>query len=200
MKTKIPFAFAFVLLIISCVTVKPTSLVNTQELGNPPGTKKIADDLYMDQEEIRNLDYLEFLHWNQSVYGMNSEEYKTLLPDPAQWSKVNNKYVSLDTSYSKHSEYRLFPVLGVSNKQARLFSQWRSDRVMEFILIRYKVLKYRATVSKDSIFTIEKYFKGDYCNVKPNPYLRFYPQYTLLDPGKNTTTGFRNICTFKKWE
>jgi hypothetical protein len=71
---------------------------------------------------------------------------------------------------------------------------------MEFILIRYGVLKYQQNVSKDSIFTIEKYFSGQYNNIEPNPYLIYFPEYKLLDSTEDTRMGFKNICTYKKWK
>lgn len=188
------------LLIVACTTTRLSSRVSFQELGDPPGTKKISNNLYIDRAEIRNLDYLEFLHWNKSVFGINSDEYRSILPDSNQWSKLNLDYSSLDLLYSKDPDFRLLSVVGVTNKQAKLFSKWRSDRVMEFILIQYKILKYQPIVSKESAFTIEKYFKGEYCNIKPNPQLQFYPEYKLLDSTENTITGFKNICTYKKWE
>lgn len=184
----------------SCATRKLTTEVTIENIGNPPGTQKIAGNLYIDQMEIRNIDYLEFLHWLKSVYGSSSAEYKLVYPDTNIWSSLNSNYASLDTNYLNHPKFRTLSVLGVTNKQAQQFVKWRSDRVMEFILIKNGVLKYKQKVSKDSVFTIEKYFTGQYKNVTPNSYLIYYPEYKLLDSTENTRMGFKNICTYKKWE
>ncbi len=192
--------FTALFLITSCATTKLSSPTSLQELPVPPGTKKIADNLYIDQAEIRNLDYLEFLHWTSSTFGKNSAEYQQALPDPKVWAKVNANYAKLDSVYSTHPDFRLQIVLGVSNQQAKLFSKWRSDRVMEFMLIRDKVIKYETVSTKESMFTIEKYFTGKYRNLQPSPYLLFYPEYRLLDSTENTSTGFKTICVYKKWE
>ena len=200
MKRTLLFNLTTAILFISCSTVKLSTEITCKQLGCPPGTKLIADNLYYDQDDVRNLDYLEFLHWTKIIYGANSNEYRTILPDTNQWKKISGKSTSLDTFYLKHPAYREFPVLGVSSKQAVKFSKWRSDRVMEYTLIKYGILNYKPVIPKDSIFTIEKYFAGQYYNVKPNPNILFYPEYGTLDSISNTNTGFRNICTYKKWK
>ncbi|OFY84818.1 MAG: hypothetical protein A3F72_19460 [Bacteroidetes bacterium RIFCSPLOWO2_12_FULL_35_15] len=200
MKKKILFYLSTLLFLLSCSTAKLTTEITTQNLGNPPETQKIADNLYIDQMEIRNIDYLEFLHWVKSVYGNSSMEYKSIYPDTNIWSDLNPNYASLDTNYLNHPIFRKLAVLGVTNKQAQQYVKWRSDRVMEFILIKYGVLKYQQKVTKDSIFTIEKYFAGQYNNIKPNPYLIYFPEYKLLDSTEDTRMGFKNICTYKKWK
>ncbi len=97
------------------------------------------------------------------------------------WSKLSSGYIALDTFYLRHPAYRDFPVVGVTYNQAVAFSKWRSDRVMEFLLIKNKIIPRRLIVPKDSIFTIEKYFNGDYYGVKPSPHFLVYPQYSLPD-------------------
>jgi hypothetical protein len=200
MQKQISLYLSTLLLLFSCGTAKLTTIVAFENLDIPPGTQKITDNLYIDQMEIRNIDYLEFLHWMKGVYGSSSEEYKSVYPDTNIWSGLNSNYASLDTFYLNHPTFRKLSVLGVTNKQAQQFVKWRSDRVMEFILIRDGVLKHQQKVSKDSIFTIEKYFTGQYKNITPNPYLIYYPEYTLLDSTEDTRMGFKNICTYRKWE
>jgi hypothetical protein len=199
MKKTILLYLSIILFLFSCVSGKKSSKT-TFILDIPPGTQKIADNLYIDQTEIRNVDYLEFLHWTKKVYGESSAEYLSIYPDTTVWSSVSNNYTSLDTYYLKHPTSRKLSVLGVSNKQAKEFAKWRSDRVMEFILIRDKIIKYDPMITKDSFFTIEKYYSGQYKNVKPSPDYLDYPEYRLLDPAQNTFTGFKTICTYKKWE
>lgn len=187
-----------ILFLFSCAASRHTS-ETAFKVEVPPGTQKIADNLYFDQAEIRNLDYLEFLHWTRKVYGENSKEYLSVYPDTTVWSTLTKNYISLDTNYLKHPTYRKLSVLGVSNKQAHEFCKWRSDRVMEFTLIKHKVIKYDPLVEKDSIFTIEKYFSGSYRQIKPDHKYVYYPEYRLLDSTSNTRSGFKNICTYKKW-
>lgn len=187
------------LLLISCSTSKPVLINDLDKLDVPPGTTKIGNNLYYDLTEIRNVDYLEFLHWTKRIFGENSEEFKSIYPDTSLWGKLDTKYSNLDTIYLTHPVFRKLSVLGVSNDQAKKFSKWRSDRVMEFILIKNGVLKYKVPEKDEPIFTIEKYFSGNFRNTKPDPNIIYYPEYRLLDSLENTKTGFKNYCVYKKW-
>jgi formylglycine-generating enzyme len=139
------------------------------------------------------------MYWMKRAYGVNSNEYKSILPDSNQWLKLNIDYSTLDTCYFKHKEFRGYPVIGVSNEQAKKYSKWRSDRVMSYMLVAHGIIKLKTDI-KDSLFTTEKYFAGNYYSIKPNSYFSIYPVYSLPDSTINTTTGFRNICTYKKVE
>ena len=188
---------AFLLLSVT----KKFSEITIQKMSNPPGTLKVAENLYLDKTDICNVHYREFLYWMKNVYGINSTEYKAVLPDTTKWSSLKDTYASLDKSYLRQPSYNFFPVIGVSNKQALQYSKWRSDRVMEMTLIEHRIIKAKSSpIPKDSVFTIEKYFNGQYYNIKPSPNLLFYPDYRLLDSTINTSNGFRNVCTYKKWE
>jgi hypothetical protein len=106
-----------------------------------------------------------------------------MLPDTASWIFLNrNSYgYSMAEYYLRHCSYRDLPVIGVSYKQATKFCKWRSDRVMEFTLIKNGIIPHNVDPPKDSAFTIEKYFSGNYYNIKPSPYIRYYPVYSLPD-------------------
>jgi hypothetical protein len=151
------------------------------DLVTPPGTTKISDNLYMDQTEIRTLDYLEFLHWTRRVYGENSEDYKTILPDTSVWSALGKSYEKFSGSYLRNPAFRNYPIVGISFIQARQFCKWRSDRVMEFMLIRDGVFKHNPYPTKDSVFTIEKYVSGKYGKFSELKELQYYPEYSLPD-------------------
>jgi len=188
------------LLFISCSAIKTNRIIRLNELKTPPGTQIIAENYFLDKNEIRNINYLEFLNWNRSVYGLNSEEYKNLQPEITFWQKIDTTIVSLETLVLKKPDCKFLSVMGVSLEQAQKFTKWRSDRVMEFMLINYNVIEYQPIQSKDSFFTIEKYFKGRYNSIHPNPNILFYPEYSLLDSTQCTKNGFKNSCVFKKWE
>ncbi|MGI6319873.1 MAG: SUMF1/EgtB/PvdO family nonheme iron enzyme [Bacteroidales bacterium] len=147
----------------------------------PPGTIKIANNLYFDKTELTNISYLEFMFWTKKIFGTNSDEYNSILPDTNVWSMLNIGYASLDTFYLRHPAYRDFPVVGVSYEQATAYSKWRSDRVMEYLLIKKEIIPYIPTPPKDSVFTIDKYFLGQYYGVQPNQQFLIYPYYSLPD-------------------
>jgi len=178
-------------LILSCKVSKLHSFQSLKDLNEPTGTIRISDNLYFDKTEITNLNWLEYLYWIQNIYGENSSEYKRALPDTNAWSKLNINYSIFNTIYLKHSEYRDFPVVGISFEQANHFSKWRSDRVMEFQLIKEGLITYNPTPVKDSIFTIEKYFNGQYQSKESNKNILFYPEYTLPD-----SSTYFNVALF----
>ena len=190
--------FALLVVVNSCAYKQLKSELTLVKVGNPPGTIKIADNLYMDDSEIRNIDYLEYLHWLKSVYGATSVEYSCMYPDTSFWKKLDENFASLDSFYFTNPVYRKLSVYGVNPEQARCYTKWRSDRVMEFVLKKYEVLNHSFPLSRDSIFTIKKYFEGNYYAVKPSIYFTFFPEYMLLDSTMDTRFGFKNICRYKK--
>jgi formylglycine-generating enzyme required for sulfatase activity len=104
----------------------------------PFGTKRISDELYMDETEVTNFMWQEYLSWQEKTYGKASKEYQKSLPDTNVWKKklhYNEPYV---IHYLRHPAYSLYPVVGISYKQAQAFCKWRTDRVMEFYSIKEK--------------------------------------------------------------
>ena len=104
----------------------------------PFGTKRISNELYMDETEVTNFMWQEYLSWQEKTYGKASKEYQESLPDTNVWKKklhYNEPYV---VHYLRHPAYNLYPVVGISYKQAQAFCRWRTDRVLEFYSIKEK--------------------------------------------------------------
>jgi len=124
-----------------------------------------VSSFYIDETEIRNLDYLEYLHWLNRIYASDEtfyEIYKRALPDTLVWrSKLayNEPYVDY---YLRHPAYRDYPVVGINWLQASDFCVWRSDRVNEFILIREGILDWDLGQSLSNNFNTDAYFAGKY--------------------------------------
>ncbi|MCF0059520.1 SUMF1/EgtB/PvdO family nonheme iron enzyme [Dyadobacter sp. CY356] len=93
---------------------------------NPKRTVSIQS-FYMDQTEVANVHYLEYLN---AVQKDSSEEfYSKALPDTAVWYNelsFNDSYV---TMYLRHPGFRLYPVVGVSWVQANDYCAWRTAAV-----------------------------------------------------------------------
>ncbi len=159
-------------------TNKPFSYTNFE---TPPGTIKIQENFYVDANEIRNIDYLEFTTWTKEVYTPQSPEYHKIYPDTNVWLNPKLYNAPYTRYYLTHPAYRNYPVVGITTEQAQAFCKWRSDRVMEFLLIREGIIPNKSNRSKDSCFTIERYFNGMFGKVNPNEYLTYYPEYSLID-------------------
>lgn len=168
-------------LLFACKPTQTLSFFTIEEAPAPPGTIKIGNNLYVDRAEASNFMYLEYLAWLNYIYGENSEEYIQALPKSDIWKKLNSNYANLDSIYLRLPSYSTFPVVGVSFEQAKKYTKWRSDRVMEVMLRKMGVISKSNTNSKDSIFTIKKYFNGEYYGIQPDSNFLVYPHFTLPD-------------------
>jgi len=122
-----------------------------------------VSSFYMDETEIANVHYLEYLYWLDRVYGTDYPEvYKKALPDTLVWrSKLgyNEPMVEL---YLRHPAYQRYPVVGVNWLQANDFAGWRTDRVNEQILVREGILRVNPAQVNEDNFNTDAYLAGQY--------------------------------------
>lgn len=122
-----------------------------------------VSSFYMDQTEITNHNWQEYLYWVGRVYGIDYPELaRKALPDTLVWrSKLayNEPYVDY---YLRHPAYRDYPVVGVNWLQASDFCSWRTDRVNEYILIREGLLEHYTDQIGEDNFNTEAYLAGQY--------------------------------------
>lgn len=133
-----------------------------------------VSSFYMDQFEITNFNWLEYLYWVKRTYPSYPLIYKNALPDTNSWRSplaFNEKFVEY---YLRHPAYRDYPVVGVSWLQANDFCNWRTDRVNEYILIREGIL-YMNPDQQDDPFTTESYMVGQYENGVKDPMIDLDP-------------------------
>jgi len=106
--------------------------------NNTP-TQLHVQSFYMDETEVTNLMYLEYLDWVKTVYNPKEEQYRNIyysaLPDTLVWRNRLGFNEVMTNNYLRHPAYRNYPVVGVSWIQAVEFSEWRTDRVIEYQLI-----------------------------------------------------------------
>ncbi|MCH2199899.1 MAG: SUMF1/EgtB/PvdO family nonheme iron enzyme [Flavobacteriales bacterium] len=145
---------------------------------NPPGTLEVSPGFYVDDCEITNFYWLEYLVYQKRVHGKESELYRSCLPDTSVW-QVHDDFKSFGYRYLRHPAYRDFPVVGISIEQAKQYAKWRSDRVMEVLLIRNKKIELHVDALRDSMFTIERYFSGNYRDYEPEQSITHYLEYRI---------------------
>lgn len=101
--------------------------------------KKVSiSSFYMDETEISNVNYREYIFWLERVFGQDFPEIVAkALPDTLVWRDRLAFNEPLVEYYFRHPSYQDYPVVGVNWLQANDFCLWRTDRVNEEILIRY---------------------------------------------------------------
>ena len=130
--------------------------------NNVPRTQSVSS-FYMDETEIRNVDWREYVYWLRRVYGSDYPQVAVnALPDTLCWRdelSYTKPYVEL---YYRHPAYSEYPVVGVSWLQATDYCVWRTDRVNEWILIREGILKVNPSQFNEDNFNLDTYLKGQY--------------------------------------
>jgi sulfatase modifying factor 1 len=121
-----------------------------------------VSSFYMDETEVRNVDYREYLHWIKRVFVDYPEVYRNALPDTLVWRRpmaYNEPYVQY---YFRHPSYNEYPVVGVSWLQANDYCAWRTDRVNEGILVDQKILNPDPNQVNEANFNTDAYLAGQY--------------------------------------
>lgn len=118
--------------------------------NNTPNQQHVQS-FYMDETEVTNMMYMEYLDWLKRVYPPDQENYKNIYegasPDTLVWRNRLGYNETMTENYLRHPAYGEYPVVGVNWIQATEFSRWRTDRVNEKTLEEQRYLKKDAKVS-----------------------------------------------------
>lgn len=134
--------------------------------NNTPNQQHVQS-FYMDETEVTNLMYMEYLDWTKRVFDPNDENYANIyqgaLPDTLVWRDRLGYNETMTNNYLRHPAYANYPVVGVNWIQAAEFSKWRTDRVNENVLEREGYLKRDAKVTEakgENTFSTETYINA----------------------------------------
>jgi len=121
------------------------------------------DSYYIDETEVTNQHYRDYIFWMQQVYTSYPNAVKNALPDTLVWRMplaYNEPYVQ---TYFRHPAFNNYPVVGVTWLQANDYCSWRTDRVNEGILIKKGILVSNVADQKDAEnFNTDAYLAGQY--------------------------------------
>ena len=132
------------------------------EWNNSP-RKVTVSSFYMDQTEVSNLDYLEYIYWLNRVYGENFPlVVQKALPDTLIWRDKLAYNEPLVNTYFRHPSYHNYPVVGVTWLQANDYASWRTDRVNENQLIDAGILDFDPDQKDENNFNSDAYLAGQY--------------------------------------
>ena len=145
---------------------------------NPPNGIKINEKLFCDQTEISNIGWLEYMVWTKRVFGKNSLEYKSTLPNKSIWKDKDLEHYSIKDWNLTNFRFAEFPIVGITQEQAMNYSIWRTDRVFEMFLNVNLIIKSPKETTKENYFTVEKYFSGK-LNIEPDTAYLYYPEFRL---------------------
>ena len=139
-----------------------------------------VSSFYMDETEIRNVDYREYIYWLERVFGDNNLQVViNALPDTLVWRDpmaYNEPYVEY---YFRHPSFNQYPVVGVNWLQANDYCLWRTDRVNEMLLVNEGIIELSTDQKGENNFNVESYLAGIYQPVVRNPI-------ESLDPNKDS--------------
>lgn len=183
MKTNKQLLLYFIL-IFNVVSLSAQDKVVWDSNSLTPNGIFINDTLLCDRTEISNIFWHEFLHYEMTSKGEKSVEYKSLLPDTAGYLFTLPIIANGDTLHfqlskgSYYNSYYDFPLTGVTLEQAKKYCAWRSDRVLEMILVQKGLIKPNR-VGKDN-FTIDRFLIEDKFE-KHRKSISHYPKYFIAD-------------------
>jgi hypothetical protein len=141
-------------------------------LTAPPGTVRLADNLYIDAGPVRNVDYLEFLNFSKSynwerffnektnlpAYGLTWDSLSILFHDYPSDKNFLSRFVPADSVIEissndlvhpkaanpfRHKDYNNYPIVNITYGQALKFCEWRTHMVACYLSISCKTAEER---------------------------------------------------------
>jgi gliding motility-associated lipoprotein GldJ len=137
-----------------------------RDWNNTPNQQHVMS-FYMDETEVTNKMYMEYLDWVKNVFSPDEENYKNIYvgacPDTLVWRNRLGYTETMTNNYLRHPAYANYPVVGVNWIQAVEFAKWRTQRVNENTLEKEGYLKKDAKITDakaESTFDTETYLNA----------------------------------------
>ncbi|MGB1217544.1 MAG: SUMF1/EgtB/PvdO family nonheme iron enzyme, partial [Saprospiraceae bacterium] len=151
--------FLLRLIISGCSASHKIEIETTEYKVFPPtGTVEISPNFYADISEMTTIGYREYLSWLDLIYGKDSEIRKEAQFDANVWYDVKEDVFA--RIYFSHPSYTQYPIVGITLEQAKKYSEWRTERVVEQSLIAKGLIEFSLDRTPENHFTIERYMEG----------------------------------------
>ncbi|PIF01173.1 MAG: gliding motility lipoprotein GldJ [Paludibacter sp.] len=185
----------------------------TAEYNNSRRRVSVAS-FYMDKYEVSNLNWREYTHWMELVFGKVAPELVAKTQPKINKSEdplsYNDPYFD---RYYTHPAFNNYPVIGVSWEQAMDYCQWRTDRLNELMLVKAGVLAepnfayvQRQTeldsITHNFVFNTEKYLLDRSYQPKPGskPLRNAYGEVRKATMGDGLMFPNFRLPTEAEWE
>jgi formylglycine-generating enzyme required for sulfatase activity len=110
------FVFLLIALFFEGFSAKPKDRIAQLNCSKVKG-----DYLWFANTEVTNQDYRNFLNYRQGQLTKN--EFEKLLPDTLCWNNALGNAEPFVKYYFRHPSYRLYPVVGITHKQAKAYCE-----------------------------------------------------------------------------
>ena len=130
-----------------------------------------VSSFYIDQKEVSNKNYKDYLHWLEKVYVPTNQDsiVDEARPDTLVWRSELAYNEPMVEAYFRHPSFNDYPVVGISWDQANEYCKWRTDRANEKLLTKLGYIDAKNDANKPSganNFNKEAYLTDEY-NVAP---------------------------------
>ena len=130
-----------------------------------------VSSFYIDQKEVSNKNYKEYLHWLEKVYLPTNQDsiVNEARPDTLVWRSELAYNEPMVEAYFRHPSFNDYPVVGISWNQANEYCKWRTDRANEKLLTKLGYIDAKNDANKPvgaNNFNKEAYLTDEY-NVAP---------------------------------
>lgn len=123
-----------------------------------------VSSFYMDETEVSNVSYREYVYWMRRAYGEEyPERVRDIYPDTNAWRDKLAWREGFVDYYFQSPIYDQYPVVGVTWEQASKYCIWRTDRVNEKILVDKGIIVLDQTdLRGETAFQTDVYLAGQY--------------------------------------
>jgi formylglycine-generating enzyme required for sulfatase activity len=133
---------------------QPAELLKSVEA---PGVRFIQDSVFMDEAEVANIHWLEYLYFLRR--DSSEAGYRSQLPDSTLWQ--GRAVVGKDTLpvslayYLRSPSFRYYPVVGISWAQARRYCAWRTAVVNRQYLQSAEYQRRHRQLLRDHVVSVD---------------------------------------------
>ena len=122
-----------------------------------------VSSFYLDETEVTNQSYREYVYWMRRAYGEEyPERVRAIYPDTNCWRDKLAWREGFVDFYFRSPNYADYPVVGVTWEQAQAYCTWRTDRVNEKILVDEGIIMLDQENLGTNAFQTDVYLAGRY--------------------------------------